>query len=158
MIPVCAAVLRKDGRVLLARRAPHKKMGGLWEFPGGRIEEGETPAVALARELREEFKIEAVVGAELARAKHTYDFGEIELIALAVDSFTGTLTLTDHDQVEWLEPRRLLNFKLTPADVPIARALKPELKECPSCGSENLSFDCGCSGDTAKCIDCGMIV
>ena len=120
MIPVCAAVILRSGKVLLARRAPGRRHAGLWEFPGGRIEDGETPSAALARELKEELGIDAVVGAELTRARHAYDFGEIELIAFLVSKFTGEITLVDHDQLAWVEARRLLEYELAPADVPIA--------------------------------------
>jgi len=120
---ICAGVLLRSGKILLARRAPGRRHAGQWEFPGGRIEAGETPAEALRRELREEFGIEAEVGAEAARSRHRYDYGEIELIALLVPRFSGELKLTDHDQVAWVEARRLLEYALLPADVPIAQTL-----------------------------------
>jgi 16S rRNA (cytosine1402-N4)-methyltransferase len=123
MIPVCAGVVLKSGMVLLCRRAPGRRHAGLWEFPGGRIEPGETPRTALARELKEELGVDAQVGDEVARARHAYDFGEIELIALLVPKFSGELRLKDHDAVKWVEARRLLDYALTPADIPIAEAV-----------------------------------
>lgn len=123
MIPVCAAVILRSGMVLLARRGPGRKHAGKWEFPGGRIEDGETSAHALARELREELGIEAEVGAEAGRTRHVYDFGEIELIAHFVMKYTGALKLTDHDKIAWVEARKLLEYDLAPADVPIAEVI-----------------------------------
>jgi len=123
MIPVAAAVILRSGMVLLARRKPGDKHAGLWEFPGGRIEAGETPAAALVRELREELGIEAVVGAEAARSRHVYPFGEVELVGLFVTQFTGEIKLTDHDKVAWVEARRLLEYDLVPADLPIAQVV-----------------------------------
>jgi len=123
VIPVCAAVILRSGAVLLARRAPGRKHAGKWEFPGGRVEPGETHEAALARELREELSIEAVIGPEAARTRHVYDFGEIELVAFLVSKWTGEITLKDHDAVKWVEARRLLEHELADADVPIAKVI-----------------------------------
>ncbi len=123
VIAVCAGVILRSGAVLLARRAAGRRNEGKWEFPGGRVEDGETPQAALVRELREELGIEATVGEEAARCRHAYDFGEIELIAFLVPKFTGEIKLVDHDQVKWVEARRLLEYDLAPADVPIAEKI-----------------------------------
>jgi len=141
MIPVCAGVILRSGAVLLARRGPGRRHAGKWEFPGGRIEAGETPAEALARELREELGIEAVIGDEAARTRHVYDFGEIELIALFVTSFRGDLKLVDHDEVKWVEARRLLEFDLAPADVPIAEVLAAYRRRKRYTGTHPKSFE-----------------
>jgi 16S rRNA (cytosine1402-N4)-methyltransferase len=140
MIPVCAAVLLRSGKVLLARRGPGRKHAGKWEFPGGRIEEGETPEAALVRELHEELGIEATIGAEAARTRHVYDFGEIELIAFLVSKFTGELKPTDHDAVVWVEARRLLEFDLAPADIPIAKVIAAHRRRDRYNGTHPRSF------------------
>lgn len=141
MIPVCAGVILRSGAVLLARRGPGRKHAGKWEFPGGRIEEGESPQAALVRELREELGIEATVGAEAARTRHVYDFGEIELIAFLVPKFTGKFKLVDHDQVKWVEARRLLEYDLAPADIPIAEAVAAYRRRKRYTGTHPKSFE-----------------
>ena len=124
MIRVAAAVIRKEGRILLARRAPHKSQAGLWEFPGGKVEPGETVAQCLVRELREELGLAVVVGRELALSTFKYEHGEIELVAheCACDA-PEVKASTDHDRWEWVEPANLLDYDLAPADVPIASRL-----------------------------------
>lgn len=124
MLRVAAAVLTRDGLILLARRAAHKSQAGLWEFPGGKIEDGETPADALRRELKEELGLAVEPGAELMTTRHRYDFGEIELVALSCRAdAAGALNSTDHDLLEWVAPGQLLTYALAPADVPIAERL-----------------------------------
>ncbi|MDX6770353.1 MAG: 16S rRNA (cytosine(1402)-N(4))-methyltransferase RsmH [Elusimicrobiota bacterium] len=140
MIPVCAAVILKSGMVLLCRRAPGRAHAGLWEFPGGRVEDGETPQAALARELKEELGIDAVVGEEAGRNRHAYDFGEIDLRAYFVKSYSGALTLKDHDAFKWVESRKLLEYELAPADVPIATALAAHRRRDRYTGTHPKSF------------------
>jgi 8-oxo-dGTP diphosphatase len=124
MLRVTAAIIRDEtGRILVARRAPGRSMAGFWEFPGGKIEPGETPADCLRRELQEELGIDSQIGPELARSIHRYDWGPIELIAHEVRWVAGRLTPSDHDRIDWVLPPSLLEIGLAPADLPIARAL-----------------------------------
>ena len=124
MIRVVAAVLCRSGRILLARRKPGKQMGGMWEFPGGKVEEGETLAACLAREMKEELGLAVLVGPQLMTKRHAYDFGEIELTAMLCRcADEGTLASSDHDLLEWVEPSRLREYALAPADVPVAERL-----------------------------------
>jgi 16S rRNA (cytosine1402-N4)-methyltransferase len=113
----------KSGMILLCRRGPGRRHAGLWEFPGGRVEPGETPQAALKRELLEELGIDAAVGEEAGRNVHADPWATIELVAFFVKSYAGTPQLRDHDAFKWVESRKLLDYELSPADIPIARAL-----------------------------------
>src|SRR5579862_3467236 len=82
-IPVVTALMRKNGRVLLGLRPPGQSLGGAWEFPGGKIDQGELPEVALKRELKEELDIEAEIGP--LRTVHTHSYGERGVLLLFYD-------------------------------------------------------------------------
>ena len=112
-----------EGRVLIARRKPDKSQGGKWELPGGKIEEGESAAECLARELAEELGIRVAVGAYVATNVHDYGGGPIALEAWRCRWVSGRLALADHDAVAWAAPERLIAFDLAAADLPLARAL-----------------------------------
>lgn len=117
-ISVVAAVLVVDGKILLARRRPGKNLAGYWEFPGGKIESGESPEKALERELHEEFSIETRTGKLLGTNLHRYPDFQVELSAYWSELLSGEFRLTDHDEVRWVVPRELSQFRLAPADVP----------------------------------------
>lgn len=122
---VTAAILRRppDPRVLVARRAPGKDLAGYWEFPGGKIEAGETPEACLARELREEFDVEVLVRDFVARSVHAYPTRTVELLAFAADHVAGEFRLRDHDAIQWVAPHDLPTIRLAPADVPLVATL-----------------------------------
>jgi 8-oxo-dGTP diphosphatase len=123
-IKVAAAVIRDDaGRVLIARRRTGKAFAHKWEFPGGKIEEGETPEQCLVRELREEFDIEADVGAHVASSQAQYAELTIELHAYATRYLRGHFQLTDHDAVAWVAPDVLTQYEMPEPDVPIVEAV-----------------------------------
>jgi 8-oxo-dGTP diphosphatase len=120
LIRVAAAVIvRADGAVLLARRRQGKSHAGLWEFPGGKLEPGETPEACLARELREEFGVEAEVGEHVASGRA----GTIELLGYWARIVAGEPRLSDHDAIAWVVPRLLTSYAMPPADLPIAAAV-----------------------------------
>lgn len=120
VVVAAAVITRADGAVLIARRRPEKHHGGLWEFPGGKLEPGETPAACLVRELSEELGLAVEVGAYLATG---YDDG-IELQGYRASIIAGEPRLSDHDAVAWVAPTDLADYAMPPADLPIAAALK----------------------------------
>ncbi len=124
MQKVTAAVIYNNGKVLLTRRAPGEKHAGWWEFPGGKIEEGETPQMCLARELLEELEIETVIGNLKGESIFEYETGAIHLEAYEATILSGELTLHVHDEYQWVSVEKLKEFKLLPADRPIAEQLE----------------------------------
>lgn len=123
MIPVTAAIILRNNQVLAARRAPHKHMGGYWEFPGGKIEPGETPKQSLARELSEEMGITVQVGEHFYTNQHDYGEKQIMLSAYFCKWSEGDLMLNDHDAIKWCASDELLSLDWAPADIPIVHAL-----------------------------------
>ncbi len=101
-------------------------MGGYWEFPGGKIEDGETPEVCLKRELEEELGIIVKVGDFYMENEHYYGEKGILLKAYFCDLISGDIILNDHDKVEWAEKSEFDNFEFAPADVPFINALKKQ--------------------------------
>ena len=122
-IRVTAAIIRRHGQILLARRQTGGHLAGYWEFPGGKIEDGETPEECLARELEEEFGVEAEVGDFITSSRYAYHEREIELLAYEAELAKERWILDSHDEVQWVTTANLLNYELAPADIPIAEAL-----------------------------------
>lgn len=123
MRTVVAAIVIRQGRVLLARRRPGESNAGLWEFPGGTIKDGETPQQALEREILEELGVRARAGPVVARNEYRYADGAIMLVAVQAELKSLEFTLADHDLVDWVSPDDLLSYQLSPADIPIAREI-----------------------------------
>lgn len=123
---VTAAIIRRPGQILLARRQRGDHLAGHWEFPGGKIEDGETPEECLARELEEEFGVGAEVGRFITSSCHAYDTREIELLAYEAELAEGPWNLDSHDETSWVGVRELLSYDLAPADIPIAEQLVAE--------------------------------
>lgn len=120
MIDVVAGLILDDsGRLLACRRPPAKLLGGKWEFPGGKIEPGESPAAALVRELREELAITVIPGAALTPVVHDYGRGPIRLIPLLCTIATGEPRLLEHSELRWCRNDQLPQLDWAAADVPI---------------------------------------
>lgn len=126
MIDVVAGVIHRDGKVLIARRNDDKHMGGLWEFPGGKIEEGETPQQCIVRELFEEFCINVEAGEFIAES--IFDYGEktVRLLSYGVNYVSGDFVLNDHSEIRWIEKTEFENFEFAPADLPIIEKILHE--------------------------------
>jgi 8-oxo-dGTP diphosphatase len=117
---VVCALIERDGRVLAAQRPAHKAQAGLWEFPGGKLEPGESPEAALVREIREELHLDLAVGARLPEVGHDYGPFSITLIP-----FRATVAAdrephpAEHAAVRWCTPAELRTLAWAPADVPV---------------------------------------
>jgi mutator protein MutT len=115
-ITVTAAVLKEKDRVLIARRRAGGLRGGLWEFPGGKIEPGETAPEALRRELREELGIEAMIGDFFLETEHTYPDLIVRLLVYWASIESGTPAALDHEELRWVTPAELPQFPIVAGD------------------------------------------
>lgn len=122
-IQVVGAVIVRHGEVLCARRGPGGTTGGLWEFPGGKIEPGETPKAALVREIREELGCEIEVGEPVTTTPHEYDFGVVTLTTFLSELVAGDPAPSEHAELAWLPPGKLASLAWAPADIPAVALL-----------------------------------
>ena len=118
VVTVTAAVIEKNGKVLIAKRKAGMRLGGLWEFPGGKMEPEEDPRECLRRELQEEFGIDAEIGDLLVSHIHEYSHGTITLLSYRARHLDGIFDLRDHEEVAWVEPNEFGKFDFAPADLP----------------------------------------
>jgi 8-oxo-dGTP diphosphatase len=118
---VVCALICENGKVLVAQRPKGKALGEKWEFPGGKIEDGEHPANALSREIMEELGLMIAVGRPLTPHTHSYPEFTITLIPYVCSVLGGMLRPLEHKAVQWVFPHELLRLDLAAADVPIAR-------------------------------------
>lgn len=137
-IHVVGAVVISAGRVLCVQRGPDGTLPGVWEFPGGKIEPGETPQQALAREIHEELRCEVTVGEKVTTTSNEYDFGIVHLTTFYCDLVGGVPELTEHSQLVWCDPGNLRDLDWAPADIP-AIALIEERLAVPPSGAKSAS-------------------
>ncbi len=124
MIKVSAALLIKDGLCLIAKRSAKDPLANLWEFPGGKIEAGETPEECLQREMHEEFQIHVEIGNFFAESIYDYERGTIRLLAYRVKWNGNLLYPTVHDEIAWVDKQTILNYTFAPADIPIVEKFR----------------------------------
>ncbi len=120
---VTAAIIIINNHVLLTRRKKGQKLEGYWEFPGGKIEANETPQSCLERELYEELSVKAKAGKIIAESVYEYSHGSIKLIGIETVLLSDQMQLSVHDKAKWVLLKDVTNFKLAPADIPIAKML-----------------------------------
>jgi 8-oxo-dGTP diphosphatase len=126
VLVVAAALVDVDGRVLICKRPQGKQLAGLWEFPGGKVEAGETPEAALIRELEEELGL-AVTHPCLAPfvfASHTYENFHLLMPLYLCRRWEGFAEAREHEALAWVKPDRLADYPMPPADLPLVAYLR----------------------------------
>jgi 8-oxo-dGTP diphosphatase len=124
---VIAAVIERDGCILIGKRKQGKQHSGAWEFPGGTLEEGETPEQCLRRELQEELDITVEVGDLICSSEHSYtpEF-TIKLMVYRTTVISGIFSLNDHEEIRWVKPTDLDKYDFPEADRPVVESLVKE--------------------------------
>ncbi len=125
LLVVAAALIDREGRVLLAQRPEGKSMAGLWEFPGGKVDPGETPEQALVRELHEELGIDTSVGClwPLAFASHGYEKFQLLMPVFGCRVWQGAPISRENQQLAWVPKDKLRDYPMPPADVNLVQTL-----------------------------------
>jgi 8-oxo-dGTP diphosphatase len=126
VLVVAVALVDADGRVLLAQRPQGKAMAGLWEFPGGKVHEGEAPEAALIRELNEELGIDVTEAclAPLTFASHRYESFHLLMPLYVCRRWTGTPKAREGQNLAWVRPQKLAQYAMPPADKPLVAMLR----------------------------------
>ncbi|MDX5331261.1 MAG: 8-oxo-dGTP diphosphatase MutT [Caulobacteraceae bacterium] len=126
LLVAAAALVDSDGRVLICQRPQGKQLAGLWEFPGGKVEAGETPEACLIRELDEELGIQ-VTNACLAPfvfASHGYESFHLIMPLYLCRRWSGVVTAREHEALAWVKPQKLKDYPMPPADAPLVAWLR----------------------------------
>ena len=126
VLVAAVALIDVDGRILLAQRPEGKSMAGMWEFPGGKIEAGETPEVALVRELKEELGIDTWESclAPLTFASHSYEEFHLLMPLFACRKWKGIPSAQEGQTLAWVTAKDLRNYEMPPADIPLIPVLR----------------------------------
>ena len=125
-IKVVAAIIFKDDKILIGRRASFESLPGWWEFPGGKPEKGESNEEAIRREIMEELEIKTQVGELIANYKHKFLGNVYELWFYKTKIISGKIRLNAHDKLEWIDPNDYSKFKLLPGDIPVLEKILSE--------------------------------
>lgn len=126
MINVVAAIIIDNNKILIVRRSDKMKLAGMWEFPGGKIEQGESEEQCIIREIKEELNINISIHRHFLNNKYKYEFGEIYLSSYICKIENGSIKLSEHDDYKWISVNELINFKFAPADESIVKKLIEE--------------------------------
>jgi len=127
ILVAAAAILNPQGQLLIAKRSDDKHQGGLWEFPGGKVEVDESVETALKRELFEEIGIDTLQCEPLIRIEHDYSDKSVVLDVWIVSSFSGEATGLEGQPIEWIDPVDMDSYQFPEANLPIIAALKTRL-------------------------------
>jgi 8-oxo-dGTP diphosphatase len=122
-IEVACAIIRHEGKFLVTQRGQKMTMPLLWEFPGGKIESGETPENCIHREIKEELSIAVTLFKRLPNCVHEYDRFTIVLIPFLADFFCGTIQLAEHQSFKWLKTDEFALLDWAPADIKVVQEL-----------------------------------
>ncbi|MED4052294.1 (deoxy)nucleoside triphosphate pyrophosphohydrolase [Priestia megaterium] len=123
---VTAAIIKDKNRLLIAKRHSKDPLGGKWEFPGGKIEPGETPQECLVREINEELGVEVKIGPFYDDTVYSSQDRDIHLLFYWAEVINGEVIPVVHDDLKWITIDKLANFDFAPADIPIVKRLMKE--------------------------------
>jgi 8-oxo-dGTP diphosphatase len=124
MKQVTAAILIKDSKILIAKRKADDRQANKWEFPGGTIEQNESPEACLKREMQEEFGIEVAIGEYIGESIYHYSHCVIKLLAYRAHWASGKIVLKEHAAYSWVSSEQLTEYDFAPADIPIVEKLQ----------------------------------